>query len=112
LARNDRRVNFYWAQNAPALGLPEDNFSVRWSRDDSFDAGRYRFYATADDGIRVYIDGELLLDEWHDNRGFVTYTADRVMAGEHNLVVEYYEHLGDAQVKFWWARIRSGPQPN
>jgi PA14 domain len=55
-------------------------------------AGTYTFTVTADDGVRVYLDGTLVIDQWKDQPP-TTYTASRsVSAGDHVLSVEYYEH--------------------
>jgi hypothetical protein len=105
LVRNDEQVRFDWKDGSPALGVPKDGFSARWSRREIFGPGRYRFSARADDGIRVRIDGQLILDEWHDGRGDEVYSVDLSLDGTRNIVVEYYERGGDARVRFWWNRI-------
>jgi hypothetical protein len=107
LVRNDRVMFFDWGVDAPAPGLPGHDFSVRWSRWALFEPGLYRFYAQADDGMRFYLDGKLLVDEWRDGQGDTVYTVDRTLSGAHWLVVEYYEHEGVAAAQFWWARLET-----
>jgi hypothetical protein len=102
LVRNDEKVDFDWHDGAPTGGIPADDFSVRWSREVTFRPGFYRFYAWADDGIRVYVDGELEIDEWRLSKGDEVYTADLHLSGKHRVVVEYYERGGDARVRIWW----------
>jgi hypothetical protein len=68
-------------------------------------AGRYRFYALADDGIRVRLDDWVIIDEWHDSSGDEVYKADLTIDGTRDVVVEYYERGGDAEAQFWWNRI-------
>jgi hypothetical protein len=109
LVRNDENIDFAWGSGSPAPGLPADNFSVRWSREVDFETGIYRFRAQADDGIRFFLDGNLLIDEWHEGRGIEIYTVDETLSGRHRLVVEHYERGGEASAKFWWTRVRSGP---
>ncbi|MBC8448822.1 MAG: SH3 domain-containing protein [Chloroflexi bacterium] len=111
LARNDVGIDFDWQTGAPAPGLPADGFSARWSRWVDLETGLYRFYALADDGIRCYLDGSLILDEWHDSVGDEVYVFDLVLAGPRRLVVEYYEQTGGAQVKFWWKWVGAPPSP-
>ena len=60
-------------------GVPADNFSARWTRRVPFEDGLYRFSARADDGIRVWIDGETLIDQWNGDTS-KTYTADLPLA--------------------------------
>jgi hypothetical protein len=105
LVRDDPGVVFDWGTDAPAVDLPDDNFSARWSRSETFVAGRYRFYALADDGIRVRLDDSVVIDEWHDSSGDEVYTAELSLDGTRQVVVEYYERGGDARVHFWWSRI-------
>ncbi|MFB0546445.1 MAG: PA14 domain-containing protein, partial [Anaerolineae bacterium] len=109
LVRNDRDVNFDWGYNSPDPGLVADNFSARWSRNLFFPAGTYRFYARADDGVRVWIDGWLIIDQWHDAL-LTTYVADVDLSeGGHFLQVEYYESAGIALIALWWERVEVYP---
>ena len=109
LVRNDEEIDFRWNKGTPAPGLPADEFSARWSREIDFKAGLYRFYARADDGMRVIVDGDRVLDAWHDGSGDELYTVDLKLRGEHQVVVEYYERGGKALVEFWWRRVGDWP---
>jgi len=110
LVRDDASVRFSWGTAAPAVGLPADGFSARWVRTIAFQGSNYRFYATSDDGVRVWLDGVLIIDQWHDAAG-VTYTAERALtAGNHTLRVEYCENTGAAQIQIWWERLGDFPQ--
>jgi hypothetical protein len=111
VATNNQAIDFRWGEGVPTAGLPTDNFSVRWSRQVTFEAGEYRFRARSDDGIRFYLDGRLILNEWHPGSGDDEYTVDLSLAGPHGLVVEYYEEGGRALVRFWWERISAQPTP-
>ncbi len=112
LVRNDPRIEFDWGSKGPAPLLPEDNFAVRWSRTVDFETGLYRFTARSDDGIRVFVDGESVLDEWHDGGQLDPYGIDWALSGRHELVVEYYERAGLARVAFQWTRVQAGPPRN
>lgn len=104
LTRNDANLDFNWGAGAAAVGLPADNFSARWTRSVTFTAGTWRFSGYADDGLRVRIDGALIIDEWHSSDGSQTYVTDVVLtAGAHSLQVEYYEASYNAKVKLSWA---------
>jgi hypothetical protein len=105
LVRNDETIDFDWGGAAPAPGLPADNFSVRWTRQILFERGIYRLHARSDDGIRVFVDGSRVINEWHDSSGTQIYSVDMVLDGRHRVVVEYYERTGEALAKFWWRRI-------
>ena len=99
--RCETAVNYDWGGGGPSgAGVGPDNFSVRWVATRLFaTTGSYTFTATADDGIRVYLDGTLVIDQWRDQSA-TTYTASRqVTAGSHEVKVEYYENGGDAVAK-------------
>jgi len=103
LVRNDAAVDFNWGAGSPGEGLPEDRFSARWVRQMHFDAGLYRFTVLADDGVRFWIDGQLVLNEWHESTQ-EAYQFDLFLSGgTHALQVEYYENLGGARVSLRWA---------
>lgn len=109
--RNDQAVDFNWSWVSPAPGLGAENYSVRWARTIDFSSGDYRFHIRSDDGSRVFVDGERIINEWRDMSGNTTWTADRYLSGNHHIVVEYYQHTGPAFVHFWWERIHATPTP-
>ena len=89
LVRNDWAVDFNWGVGAPALGLPADSFSARWTRRITFVSGQYRLFVQADDGVRLYVDERLVIDQWHDGNGATPYSVDIALGGRHNLRIEY-----------------------
>jgi hypothetical protein len=110
LVRNDVQIQFDWGSGAPASGLPADNYSVRWARTVNFPSANYRFVALADDGIRVSISGQPIIDAWYDSTGNRVHVAEVALFGEHQVVVEYYEHLGSASVDLSWTTVQPGPR--
>ncbi len=95
------RVNFNWGTKGPGGGIGGTNFSARWVRTRYLEGGLYRFYAQVDDGVRVWVDGVLIIDEWHDSPPKL-YTADRQLsAGNHTFQVDYYQNQGTALISFW-----------
>lgn len=98
-------VDFNWGSGGPTAGVPADGFSARWVRRVAFAGRTYSFCTKADDGIRLWLDDTLLVDEWHIAAGDVTLCRDVAMtAGVHTLRVEYYEDTGNALVKVWWQK--------
>jgi len=109
--QNDANINFEWGDGSPGPGIPVDNFSVRWTRIQVFDAGVYRFYAQADDGVRAWIDNQLIIDR-SQNAGGSTYTVDAYLGpGNHSLRVEYYHGIGYSMIRFWWTLAPQNPPP-
>jgi glucose/arabinose dehydrogenase len=92
-------------------GVGPDNFSARWSGTFHFPSGTYRFRATASDGIRVWVDDALLIDEWRD-QSRTTFTASRALsAGPHRVKVQWYEATGNAVAGLTWAAVGAGGGP-
>jgi len=111
LVVNDRTLDFNWGLGAPASGMPEDEFSVRWMRTVNLQAGTYRFYAHVDDGVRLWVDNAIVIDKWQDGPAR-TVTGDIALShGDHTIRVEYYERTGHALVKVWWELVPETPAP-
>ncbi|MGQ9597802.1 MAG: PA14 domain-containing protein [Anaerolineae bacterium] len=107
--RNDVNIDFNWGPNSPMKGINPDNFSARWTRRLDFEGGTYRFHVRVDDGARLWVDGELLVDQWHDG-SVRAYTADRTLTqGKHDIRLEMYEHTGAAVIKLWWEKLAAYP---
>jgi hypothetical protein len=102
MVREDAHIDFDWGPGSPGTAIPNNDFSVRWTRAVQLQPGDYRFTVTSDDGIRLYVDGRLVIDQWWDHpaRTFTAYL--RLTAGEHLIVVESYEHTGRAMVSVSW----------
>ncbi len=107
LVRYDRDIRFNWGTGSPAPGLPADHFSIRWTQTAHFDGGLYHFTATVDDGIRVFVDGQLLIDQWKVTAATTYEAGIELAAGDHSLRVEYFEAGGVAEVTLDWTP--SGP---
>jgi hypothetical protein len=98
---------FNWGTASPDAALPADYFSVNWNGNFSFEAADYTFTMTTDDGMRLYIDGQLVMDKWV-NQPATTYTVTRTMtAGSHAVRVDYYDAYADATAMVSWAKAAS-----
>lgn len=111
LVRNDSDVNFNWGYGSPAAVIPADNFSVRWTRTLDFAAGRYRFTTETDDGVRLYVDGQLVIDRWHDMAPTQFSVDVDLAAGAHTIQVEYYEAGSGAVARLSWVHVATPDQP-
>lgn len=103
-------INFNWGAGSPNPAVPVDNFSARYGSVQNFSAGTYEFVVGSDDGVRVFIDGVLVLDRFIGR----VFTIDRfqqtLTAGPHQITVEYMELVDQAQVQFQWFLINAVPQ--
>lgn len=107
LTRTDPIVDFAWGTGGPDPAVPADHFSVRWSGwVQPPGSGIYTFFVTADDGLRLWIDGELIIDFWIDQGAIERSGTARLQADhKHDLRLEYYENGGAATCRLAW----SGP---
>jgi hypothetical protein len=104
LARTDSYpLTFNWGNGSPDPAVPADGFSAQWQGRFAFTAGSYEFTLTVDDGARLYVDGQLILNSWV-NQPATTYTVSKVMtAGTHTIRLEYYEAYAGAVARLSWA---------
>ncbi len=105
LVRNDPAVDFDWGTGSPGEGISNDFFSARWTRTASFSAGTYRFHVIVDDGVRLFVNGQVVIDEWEDNPGTEFIGDVKLRAGAHAIKVEYYEKAYDAKIRVWWEKL-------
>ena len=102
LTREDPELAFNWALEAPDPSLPQDGFSVRWTRRIPFAAGRYRFLAEADGGLRLIVDDQMRDRPVAGCGDCNLYRCHRAAEGEHEIVVAYLDQQGAASVALRW----------
>jgi hypothetical protein len=104
ITKTEPFVFFDWAGAAPT-GISTDNFKARFSGFvQALDSGTYTFYVTADDGVRLWVNGQLLVNKWID-QGATEYsgTIKLKQCGKVPILLEYYENGGDAVCKLEWS---------
>ena len=120
LARRDAAINFDWGTGSPDIAVPVDNFSVRWTRTVDFEGGLYKFWVTHDDGVMLWIDDQLIINQWYDQPAYLLYTHGPMLpnmhyeevslaAGAHRIQLEYYEHGKNAVAKMGWVPVDPSP---
>ncbi|MGQ9839648.1 MAG: LysM peptidoglycan-binding domain-containing protein [Anaerolineae bacterium] len=98
LERREANLSHNWGYGSPAPSVFADNFSARWTRTFNMAGGTYRITVRVDDGVRVYIDGILVLDSW-TVQAATTYIVDVVIAGgNRTFTVEFFEAEGVAEI--------------
>jgi uncharacterized repeat protein (TIGR03806 family) len=103
--RVDPQVNFDWGTGAPIAGIGADTFSVRWSGQIlAPNTETFTFYTTTDDGVRLWVNNQLLIDKWI-NQGPTEWSGTIALnAGQkYNMVMEYYENGGGSVAKLFWS---------
>lgn len=104
--RIDSTVDFNWGGGLNNLGQPA-YFSIRWSGQIRAQKSEtYTFYTQSDDGVRLYIDGVKVIDNWTvhaSTENVSTSTFNWTADSMHNIVVEYYENYGQAVMQLKWS---------
>ena len=105
VTRTDAQVNFDWGTGSPDPSIGADTFSVRWSGLLLVpETGTYTFSTLNSDGVRLYINGVPVIDDYADQTTnwkdgvSVNLTADQMA----DLQMEYYENTGSAVAKLKW----------
>ncbi|WP_404362263.1 PA14 domain-containing protein [Marinobacter sp.] len=99
--RHDGTVNFSWGTGQPMPELPIDSFSIRWSGlftpPHTSGSREYRLTTRTDDGVRLYLDGNPVINQWRD-QGATSYSHTLALGAnsEVPLTMEYYESGGAA----------------
>ena len=101
---NDKQINFDWGGGSPFNDFPKDNFSVRWTTYLKPPvSGEFELIAATDDGVRLYLNDKLVIDDWVD-RAVTTslYKVNLEKDKHYKIVLEYYENGGSASAVFGW----------
>lgn len=101
-------LDLHWGTGGPHATFPSDNFSSRYWRRPYLECGRYRFHVFADDGVRMWVDDALRLDEWRDQVAGFAFDLD-MSEGRHTLRVDHYENGGSAAIRVNWEKLSSCP---
>jgi beta-glucosidase len=104
IVRTDPRLDFRWTLSSPGRGIPYDWYSVRWTGTLTAPAERVtKLGIEANDGYRLWLDGELLIDNWI-KQSYGERLADVSLepGRSYELRVEYFESTGNAWVKLVW----------
>ncbi len=106
LVRIDPQINFYWNPGPnPPPGINEDGFSVRWTGEVEAPFSEPTTFITgSDDGVRMYFDGVLIINDWtdHDRTENRSEPIELVAGQTYGIVVEGYENAGEAEWQLYW----------
>ncbi len=105
LARVDASVNFDWGTGSPDSGIGPNTFSVRWTGQVMPQyTETYTFYTVSDDGIRLWVNDKLLIDDWTEHSATENSGSIALQAGQkYSIKLEYFEKTGNASVKLSWS---------
>jgi len=113
LSRVDNAINFDWVYGSPDPLIAPDTFSVRWTgKVEPLYSESYTFYTVSDDGVRLWVNGQLVIDNWTDHSATENASAAvQLSAGQPvDIKMEFYENGGDAVAKLSWSSTRQAKQ--
>jgi beta-glucosidase len=104
LTRTDNKVDFQWTISPPATGINGDFYSVRWTGQlHAPKSGHYKIGLDGNDGYRLYINKQLLIDNWK-KRTYSTVLKDFFFEEKesYEIQVEFFEPVGNAHIRLVW----------
>ena len=105
LFRTDATIDFDWGTGPPATGMGNNTFSVRWTGQvEPLYNELYTFRTLSDDGIRLWVDDTLIINQWNDHSATYHTGSIVLQAGLlYNIRVEFYENVGNAVAQLAWS---------
>ncbi len=100
LIQSETSPTHNWGAGSPLSSIPADNFSARWTSVQTLEAGTYQISVKVDDGVRVFVNGVALINQWGPANAAVYNATVTLPAGQHNFMVEYFEGTGNALIEF------------
>jgi len=107
LSQTNATINFNWGTTGPSPAVGATNFTVRWTGlvQPQFNE-TYEFYTSADDGARLYINGQLVINNWVDKTTSATTSSNRItLAAQqfYNIELDYYQKTNNASIALSWS---------
>ncbi|MBN8562674.1 MAG: DUF4347 domain-containing protein [Leptolyngbya sp. UWPOB_LEPTO1] len=105
LTRTDATVNFNWGSGSPDPLIGADTFSIRWTGQILAPVtGTYTFFTTTDDGNRLFINGQQVINNYRDQAATERSGTINLVAGQrYNIAMDYYENGGLASARLQWS---------
>ena len=100
----ETNIDYYWLWNAPFEGMNPSKCSVRWTgRLMAPETGEFTFSARVDDGLRVWVGGVQIIDNWQLNDVGYSNGSFKMKKGEYyDLKIEYFNALAEAEITLYW----------
>jgi len=107
ITRTDSTVNFNWGTSSPSAAIASNTFSARWTGQvQPATSGTYTFFTQSDDGIRLWVNGKQIINNWTnhsvtENRGTIALVAGQ----KYDIRLEYYDNTNSAVAKLLWSAV-------
>jgi hypothetical protein len=111
LEREDAQINFAWVEESPDPRVDNDQFSIQWTGEVEIPfSGTWTFYTTSDDGVRLWVNDQLVVDNWTEHRAVENSGTIELVAGKYSLVMEYFEYDLAAAAQLRWQGPKTSKQ--
>ncbi len=112
LTRLDHTVNFVWNYRSPGVSLAPNRFSARWTgKAQPQYSETYTFTATSDDGVKLWVNGQKLIDSWTNHTSTANTGTITLQAGQlYDITLEYHHNTGAARCQLFWCSPSQGKQ--
>jgi hypothetical protein len=112
LTQLDPTIDFNWGTGAPDPSLPVDGFQIRWhGQVQPIFSELYTFSTTTDDGSRLWVNGQLLVNRWVNGAATTASGTIQLVAGQkYDILMEYYENTSTASAQLSWSSVHQPPQ--
>ncbi|MBM3984822.1 MAG: hypothetical protein FJ296_03895, partial [Planctomycetes bacterium] len=99
-------IDFEWSRDPPAPDLPRTNYTLRWEgRLLARESGRHALHTLSDDGVRVWVGPDLVIDNWEEHEPTWDRAEVELLVGQAKpLRIEYRQREGGAQIRLCWTR--------
>jgi PKD repeat protein len=112
VVQNETEINYNWGTTSPVPGvIPDNDFAVRWTRTVEFERGNYIFRVDVEGGVRLWLNGQVLIDNWDQQPFRQLEEVISLDAGAYGLQVEYWKQSGNGQIRLGWAKLQEPDQP-
>jgi hypothetical protein len=108
LTRTDAVVNFNWSSSGPDPSIGQSDFTARWiGCVQPQYSESYTFTTLVDDGVRLWVNGQLLIDNWTTNSSTITNSASITLNAQqlYNLRMDYFQSTGNAVAQLLWSNV-------
>ncbi len=104
-SRTDETIDKNWEYYSPDFRIDRETYSVRWTGQiQPLYSEEYTFITTSDDGVRLWVNGSMIIDNWTDHSETEDYGTVRLTAGQKYIIrLDYYNSTGSGKINLRWS---------
>ncbi|SFT14195.1 fibronectin type III domain-containing protein [Paenibacillus sp. BC26] len=111
LSRTDATIDFDWGGGRPTDDVPGEWFTARWTgKVQPQYSETYTFYTNTDDGVRLWVNGTQIINNWVAMNGELSATITLTAGVKYDIKMEYIENGGNAHAQLSWSSASQAKQ--